>query len=150
MAFSLQKYQSDYSIFTNFKPDHLNWHRDLQEYFDAKMNLVLHTTHKGVLNQQIIDFVSNEKLDISLPGNVRIFSMNDSGLVDSTNGEIICLSQTDKYALSEGNFSGKHNAMNILSCLMVADEMNIPLSRTLEYLKNIKGLPHRLELISNK
>lgn len=150
MAFSLEKYQSDYTIFTNFKPDHLNWHKDLQEYFDAKMNLVLHTKYKGIMNQQIIDFSSHEKLDLLLPDNIRIFSMSDSRLPNSTNGEIINFSWGYQYDLSQSHFSGKHNAMNILSCLMVADEMNIPLEKVSEYLKDIKGLPHRLEVISNK
>lgn len=150
MVFSLEKYQSDYSIFTNFKPDHLNWHKDLQEYFDAKMNLILHTKYKGIVNQQIIDFVSHENMDHLLPDNVRIFYMSDSLLPDSTNGETINLSWGWQYTLSKSNFSGKHNAMNILSCLMIADEMNISLDKVSEYLKSIKGLPHRLEIVGNK
>ncbi|MBX9809163.1 hypothetical protein K2X92_02115, partial [Candidatus Gracilibacteria bacterium] len=150
MVFSLEKYQSDYSIFTNFKPDHLNWHKDLQEYFDAKMNLILHTKYKGIVNQQIIDFVSHENMDHLLPDNVRIFYMSDSLLPDSTNGETINLSGGGQYTLSKSNFSGKHNAMNILSCLMIADEMNISLDKVSEYLKSIKGLPHRLEIVGNK
>jgi UDP-N-acetylmuramoylalanine--D-glutamate ligase len=56
MAYSLEKFTPDYSIFTNFKPDHLNWHRDLQDYLDAKMHIVTRTKKKAIVNQQIIDF----------------------------------------------------------------------------------------------
>ena len=64
MAFSLKQYQSDYSIFTNFKPDHLNWHKDLQEYLDAKMNLMLRTKKKAIINEQIFEFAQDENLII--------------------------------------------------------------------------------------
>lgn len=56
MAYGIKKYQSDYSIFTNFKPDHLNWHADLQEYLDAKMNLIQRTKNRSIINDQIIQF----------------------------------------------------------------------------------------------
>jgi UDP-N-acetylmuramoylalanine--D-glutamate ligase len=49
-------YTSDYTIFTNFKPDHLNWHMSLQEYLDAKMNLVKYTKKTAIMNDQILDF----------------------------------------------------------------------------------------------
>lgn len=43
MSHVIKNYTSDYSIFTNLKSDHLNWHKDLQEYADAKMNIFYHT-----------------------------------------------------------------------------------------------------------
>jgi UDP-N-acetylmuramoylalanine-D-glutamate ligase len=57
MSYAIKHYQSDYSIFTNLKPDHLNWHKDLQEYLDAKMNLIHRTSKVPIVNKQIIDFV---------------------------------------------------------------------------------------------
>ena len=149
MAFAIQKYQSDYSIFTNLKPDHLNWHTSLQGYMDAKMNLMKHTTKKSIVNAQVIDFARENDLHIELPKNIRTFSDNIS-LKNATDGEDIRVSGQRKYKLSESNFSGVHNAMNILACTIVADELAIPTERTKEYLSSITGLPHRLELIATK
>lgn len=56
MSYAIKHYQSDYAIFTNLKPDHLNWHKNLQEYLDAKMNLIHHTKKMSIVNQQVIDF----------------------------------------------------------------------------------------------
>lgn len=57
MTHAIKAFQSDYTIFTNLKPDHLNWHRDLQEYLDAKMNLVHQTTRMSIINHEVLEFV---------------------------------------------------------------------------------------------
>ncbi len=149
MAFAIEKYESDYSIFTNLKPDHLNWHTSLQGYIDAKMNLMKHTNKKSIVNQQVIEFARDNQLSIQIPANIRTFSQNIS-LKDSTDGEDIRISGMRKYKLSETHFSGVHNAINILACALVANEIWICSKRVREYLKSIIGLPHRLELITIK
>jgi UDP-N-acetylmuramoylalanine--D-glutamate ligase len=73
MAFSLKQYQSDYSIFTNFKPDHLNWHKDLQEYLNAKMHLMLRTKKQAIINEQILEFAQDENLSIEYSDKVKLF-----------------------------------------------------------------------------
>ncbi|MBC7498134.1 UDP-N-acetylmuramoyl-L-alanine--D-glutamate ligase [Candidatus Gracilibacteria bacterium] len=149
MAFAIRKYSSDYSIFTNLKPDHLNWHTSLQGYIDAKMNLMEHTTKKSIVNVQVIEFVQKNGLHVEIPENIRSFS-SDIYLKNSTDGENIRISGQKKYKLSGTNFSGVHNAMNILSCAVVANEMGICSNNIREHLKYITGLPHRLELIATK
>ncbi len=149
MAFCIQKYQSDYSIFTNFKPDHLNWHADLGEYLDSKMNIIHHTKKIAILNNQVIEFSQENNLDIVVPKNTRIFG-NNLSMRDGTDGESIVISWDKTYALSETNFSGQHNAMNILACALVANEMDISSKQINEHLKTIKWLPHRLEVIWQK
>ena len=137
MAFGIKKYESDYSIFTNFKPDHLNWHRDLQEYLDAKMQLMIRTTKKSIINQQVLDFAQESWLSLDLSLKIRTFgTIND--LKDRTDGERIIIDNQSKYQLSQTFFSGIHNAMNILSCVLVNDEMNMDTTKVSEYLSKIK------------
>lgn len=165
MAFAIEKYTSDYSIFTNLKPDHLNWHTSLQWYMDAKMNLMKHTLKKSIINAQLIEFARENRLNIETPENMRIFAydkiphlsleseVNSVEMIqvrDTTDWENIMVSGQWEYNLSETHFSGVHNAMNILACTLVADEMWICSKRVKEYLKSITGLPHRLELIATK
>ncbi len=146
MAYGIKKYQSDYSIFTNFKPDHLNWHADLQEYLDAKMNLIQRTKKRSIINYQVVQFAWENRLTMSLPLYARVFE-NTLMMKDGTDGQDIKISWRRKYILWDTNFSGMHNAMNILSCVLVANEMKICSKRTREYLKSIQWLPHRLEVI---
>lgn len=91
MAYGIEKYQSDYSIFTNFKPDHLNWHTDLQEYLDAKMNLIQKTKRSSIINNQVIQFAQENNLHINLPTNTRVFT-NSMIVKDGTDGQNIRVS----------------------------------------------------------
>ncbi len=121
------------------------------------MNLMKHTTKRSIVNQQVIEFARENSLHIKIPESSRIFIQSvdcflprNDAIRDITDGENILISGIQKYKLGETNFSGTHNAMNILACTMVADEFTISSKYTKEYLKSITGLPHRLELITTK
>jgi len=133
---------------------------DLQDYFRAKMRLFEHTTGTSIINEQV--FSRAKELGLTLPKdipNVRTFGVKipptplyQGGdiLKDRTDGENIIVSGRKKYLLSETEFSGMHNAMNILSCVLVTNILKICSKRVRKYLKTISGLPHRLELVTVK
>lgn len=147
MSHLIHEFESRYSIFTNFKRDHLNWHADMQEYLDAKMHLIHRTTGVAIVNNQVLDFAKQYWLSVTSPGNIRIYQ---SGSRDRTNWEEIIISGRKKYKLSETHFTWIHNAMNILSVGIVANEMKICSKRVRDYLKDILWLPHRLEKVWEK
>lgn len=151
MTHAIRNFTSDYTIFTNLKSDHLNWHRDLSEYVNAKMNLVHHTSRKTIFNAQILDFIKEKNLRLSLPENVRVFwNTKEKSEKDWTDGEDIVLSWRKKYKLSETHFTGFHNAMNLLSVGLLGNEMGICSKRIRRYFGEIRWLPHRLEKIGEK
>lgn len=43
MAYQLHTFYADDAILTNLHPDHLDWHKDVDEYYNAKQNLLGHT-----------------------------------------------------------------------------------------------------------
>lgn len=150
MSYNIRSFQSTHSIFTNFETDHLNWHSNLQDYFDAKMRLFEHTTGTSAINEQV--FLRAREFGLALPTNipnVRIFGKNEN-FKDRTDGENIIISDRKKYLLSETQFSGIHNAMNILSSTLVTSALKICSKRIRKYLKNISGLSHRLELVTTR
>jgi UDP-N-acetylmuramoylalanine--D-glutamate ligase len=136
MAYAIRTFQTNYSIFTNLKPDHLNWHKDLQEYMDAKMNLMHHTTDGIALHEQILEFVDTEKLHIDIPEHTRIFGVHPT-LRDSTDGVDIRISGRMAYRMSETHFSGLHNALNILSVTLITNMMKICSKHTRASLREI-------------
>jgi UDP-N-acetylmuramoylalanine--D-glutamate ligase len=147
MSHILREFQSEYSIFTNFKVDHQNWHRNMQEYLDAKMHIIERTTRTAVINSQVLDFAHEHGLQANTPVSVRLYQ---SWKKDRTDGEDIIISGRKKYKLSETQLSWMHNALNILSCALVASEMKICSKRIKKYISEISGLPHRLEKIWEK
>lgn len=156
MAYSLHSFRSHYSIFTNFKADHLNWHKDLQDYLDSKMHIIERAKKGSVVNTQILEFAKANHLKIQIPENVRIFGewkeKSDEWKIrkDYVAGDDIIISWRRKYKLSETQFSGTHNAMNILASTLVTNMVKICSKHTKEYLKSITWLSHRLEKIGEK
>ncbi len=151
---SLPPFENDYMIFTNLKSDHLNWHRDLQEYADAKMNFVKHTKHAAVINTEVFDFLNEENLRAEKRENTIDFALvedfSKNFFENYTDGEEIFVKNFGEIQLSETNFSGKHNAMNILSVMIVLRELGVDFKEFKQILSEISGLTHRLELIAEK
>ncbi len=157
-----QPFSPDYSVFINIKPDHLNWHKDLKDYFDAKMNLIHHTKKLSILNIQVLDFAKEHHFDTVLQDNIRYFTSTSLWIwnlkletwnlkfKDTTDGEDIIISGRKKYKLSETHFSGLHNALNILAATLITNNLGICSKRTKIYLSEVRGLPHRLEFITEK
>lgn len=135
-----------YTIITNLKSDHLNWHHDLQEYVDAKMNLASRTQKKVIMYNQIEGFAYEKKLKFTVPKNARIFSGHPD-TQDWSDGENIYVSQNKSYKLSDTSFSWKHNAMNMLWVVIIMDELWVWTQEIRKYLPTIVWLPHRLEVI---
>lgn len=82
MAFAIRQYQSDYTILTNLKPDHLNWHTSLQGYLDAKMNLIHHTNIGSFINTQVIEFARDNYLILDVSENWQLFAQNEANTLD--------------------------------------------------------------------
>jgi UDP-N-acetylmuramoylalanine--D-glutamate ligase len=165
MAHSLHVFSPDYAIFTNFRGDHLNWHKWLQDYLDAKMHIVERTKKVAVMNQQILDFARENSLKVDIPDTVRVFAQDTDCHIESyrssdsprqdrirdcTDGEDIVISGRRKYKLSETELSWSHNAMNILAVCLIASQMKICSKRVRKYLTEVSWLPHRLEKIGEK
>lgn len=61
----------DAYIWTNFAPDHLDWHKDMREYFLSKLNLAKHLKKEVfIAGKSVLDFADSE--GISLPNFVKI------------------------------------------------------------------------------
>lgn len=141
---SLPAFAPDYTILTNLTPDHLNWHADLQEYANAKYELVTRTKQAAYINEQVQVFTREES--IHLPSSPVIHCFADSPICeDFTDGNTIFLSREAVISLDETHFSGRHNALNLLSVLLVLRDMSVDIATVQTVLKSISGLPHRLE-----
>ena len=143
----------DISIITNITPNHLNVHKDYQEYIDAKKNIFKYQDKDGIL-------IINSDNDIT-----RTFE-------DEAPGKVICFSSKQKlkngYILDndvikeakegirehilntkEIKIRGIHNYENIMSALAATKEI-VDIENSTETIKKFPGVHHRLELVNDK
>lgn len=137
------------AVVLNITQDHLDWHKDLNEYLDAKRNIVKHqkNTDFAVINA-----------DYELP---RSFS-------DLTKAKIIYFSRKKKvkgayclngklYLSADGEkllgerkeiqLRGGHNLENIAAASTVGGILGVDPGTTWKTVTSFKGLEHRLELV---
>jgi len=119
------------SVVLNITEDHLDWHKDREEYVNAKENIVKFQKPSDftVLNEEYETPKSFEK---DAKGKVLFFSKKS---LDAKFKEKLLL-------------RGKHNLENIAAAVEVAKIVGVDEDLILKTVQSFKGLEHRLELVN--
>lgn len=131
----------DISVITNITPNHLDKHKDMEEYIDAKCNIFKHSNGKLILNDDN-EITKNLKSD----RDIRYFSRNHkTNSFYTMNGNIYF---EDKVVLdcSKLKLRGVHNYENICACLAATSEL-IDFKKALDAICDFGGVEHRLEFV---
>ncbi|MBQ4100410.1 MAG: UDP-N-acetylmuramoyl-L-alanine--D-glutamate ligase [Oscillospiraceae bacterium] len=142
------------SVVTNVTPNHLDMHRDMQEYIDAKRNIFLHQSafSKTVLsadNEITAGFVDDVR------GNCVMFSRknkvergaylsSDRYLCYCDNGEVQKLFKAEDIKIP-----GEHNVENYLTAISAVWGY-VDVENMQKVAKNFGGVEHRIELVREK
>lgn len=140
----------DISVITNITPNHLNIHKDYDEYIDAKKNIFKYQDEKGIL---ILNYDNQITKDCAKEANgtVVFFSGNEK----LENGYIVdekvikkCEDKIRKHILNTDELilRGKHNFENICAAL-AATEGLVSTQDAILAIKEFKPVEHRLELV---
>ena len=138
------------SVITNISPNHLNIHKDYEEYIDSKKNIFKHQDEKGILVLNYDNEITNPFKE-EANGEVIYFSsktkLEDGFIVD---GDIIkeSVEGIRKHVLNTKDIKlrGVHNFENICTAL-AATKTLVETEVACEAIKNFQGVEHRLELI---
>ena len=150
MSTSLKPY---IAVWTNFTPDHIDWHNGLENYFNAKARVFREpqTAKYCVLNAK------DEKLLVfskEVKGKLFLFGQNigDNCCYEAC-GRIFYKQdgiEEEIVNLSECNLIGEHNYQNIECAVICAKLTGIDNETIKNAVKEFKAPPHRLEKIAVK
>ena len=141
----------DVAVITNVAPNHLDVHRDMQEYIDSKKNLLLHQDgfSRTVLN---LDNEITCGMQPLVRGECLMFSRRqrpESGAFLREDGRI-CMAlhgkQTPILPASEVLLPGMHNVENFLAAFS-AVWGEIPVAVMAATARTFAGVEHRMELV---
>lgn len=140
----------DVAVVTNVSPNHLDMHKDMNEYIEAKKNIVLHQNafSHAVLN---MDNEITKQFSDSVRGQTLFFSAKnkcENGVY--LEGDTIFFSQNGapKPILNVNNIRipGKHNVENYMAAIAaIFDYVSIESIQTVA--KNFPGVEHRIEFV---
>ena len=140
------------SLVTNIYPDHLNVHKDMDEYVDSKKNIFLHQNADDlvVLNY---DNEITRTFEKDAKGNVIFFSskekLQNGYIYDKDSGNIVLCKngvQTNIIHKSEIKLRGIHNYENICAALAVTASL-VNTETQVKAIKEFIGVEHRLEFV---
>ena len=140
------------SVITNITPNHLNVHKDMEEYVDAKKEIYNSQDENGIVVLNYDNEITRKCAD-EVKGKVRFFSskekLKDGMIYDPDDRRIKkCnnnlrehIFDTDKMKLR-----GVHNFEN--ACAAILATQDLVKKESIDYvLENFSGVEHRLELV---
>lgn len=140
----------DIAVVTNLAPNHLDIHKDMQEYIDSKKNLVLHQNafSKAVLN--LDNDIANGFSD-SVRGQLAKFSVKDKLFNGAyLDGTTICYSDygniTEIMDYRDIKIPGMHNVENYLAAISAVWGI-VDVETIVAVAKTFGGVEHRAEFV---
>lgn len=138
------------SVITNISPNHLNIHKDYEEYIEAKKNILKNQDNNGVIVLNYDNEITKE-FENEANGKVRFFSskekLSDGIILD--NGIIKeCKDKVRRHILDTKNIKlrGNHNYENACAAIAATAGL-VDVDTQIDVISNFGGVEHRLELV---
>lgn len=149
----------DGAIFTNLSPEHLDFHNDMESYFESKVRLfrerLEESEKKDVFAAINADDPYGKRLARDVDHHLWRYSLNGEGEVTakdvSCDAEGICMSivtPVGEFKCSS-KLLGKYNAHNILAAVSGCLGLGLPLEKIKRGIENVASVPGRLERVEN-
>ena len=140
-----EKFRAKIACWTNFTPDHIDWHGGLENYFKAKAKIFLppQEPEYAILNAQdsrLKEFAKECK-------NVIFFDEEASNEGCSIVNNVICYKGEEIIALKECPLVGHHNYQNIMCGIIIAKLLGMKNEDIRAQIMSFNAPEHRLEKV---
>jgi UDP-N-acetylmuramoylalanine--D-glutamate ligase len=143
----MMAWRPDIAVVTNFAPNHLDVHEDLEDYKACKHQLIAHQDEQGIAVLNIDDESSaswETRADIRLFG----FGATEADGVYVRSGSFVSLQGgrvREICGLDDLGVPGRHNQSNACAAAGAAIAAGVGLSDVADVLRTFRGVEHRLE-----
>lgn len=143
------------AVMLGISEDHLDYHLDMNEYIDAKKQILYHQTKDdiAVINIDTVD----SRLCLNDVNTKHVWQVTNEfpkGITKGAfheEGTLYIVDKKKRFALMsvlDLPIFGKHNIANVLAASAAAYAIGVPLEIIREGILSFKGLPHRLEFVA--
>ena len=136
----------------NITPNHLDRHKTMQAYVEAKANILRHQSKTAVAVLSA-DNAGSFSLSNLVQGRLRLFSdkqpVADGAFVH--NGYIYLRDgsrETAVCTLDDIQLRGRHNVRNVLAAITLADSVGVDHQAMRQAIRTFHGVEHRLERVA--
>lgn len=147
------KIQFDYSVFTNIKRDHLDWHGTWENYALAKAELIDKTKKGGVVvinrgDKETYEFLSNYLKETKREEDLKVLTYSISELTDIAE-------TTEGVAFNYAEYGffipilGRYNIENALAAVNVTQSMGLSFDQISEAFRSFSSLEGRMQVMQS-
>ncbi len=149
---NIEEFRARVSVVLNMAPDHFDWHRDMEEYREAKMRLV-----ENMLPGDYLVYNRNDDFCVGMASVARGMTVGFGP--ESSSGDGVWIEDGWVVAgppleaglvmpVVEIGISGVHNVENVMAAIAASLAMGESPVRIREAAREFKGLVHRMEFVS--
>lgn len=146
-------------VFNNITPEHLDYHKTMEEYFNKKMILFKDILKDGspvVLNADVPEF--NKIKDICNKKHHKILSYGFNGdlkiqkITPTLKGQTIDFKYLGKNYTLNTSFIAKFQVMNLLAtlCILIQLDIEKDINKLIKILENVKNAEGRMQYVASK
>ncbi len=138
------------AVITNITPNHLNIHKDYQEYIDAKKNIFKYQDENGIL---VLNYDNEITRECAKEANGKVIFFSSQTKLD--NGYIVdedvikeCDDKVRKHILNTDDviLRGNHNYQNIATAIAATASL-VDIETAVKAIKEFKPVEHRIEFV---
>lgn len=125
----------------NITPDHLDWHKNFDDYKQAKQRIYLGAKNKIYNRDDELTKTPHARFSFGLsePEDETEFGLSAGSLMQGSQ---------PLFAINDLKLIGQHNQLNALAALALGIAAGIPVSAMQQALREFTGLPHRCEWVA--
>ncbi len=153
----------DAAVFTNLTQDHLDFHKNMGNYFDAKKMLFKSLKNNLKNNKKFAIINTDDFYGKKLFDDADITAEKISYSIKNKNGNFVCadgisLTSTGSSFILDSSYGkenvvinqiGLHNVYNVLAVFCICTAMGFDFKTIVENFKNITGAPGRMDIIKS-
>ena len=144
----------DLAVFTNLSGEHLDYHRSMEGYFEAKRKL-FYLNHKRSAAVVNMDDAWGQRLIAELPMKTITFGLEPAAIVRALRSSLtedgmdLQIAHPGNVLNVHSRLVGKHNVYNILAATAAALALNVAPQDIARGIAALRGVPGRFEKVEN-
>ena len=138
------KFRGKIAVFTNFTPDHLDWHEGLDNYFKAKAKLFSGPQAPDFV---VLNYKDKKLLEFSKKCENVVFFDDENEKDCYIKDDFIIYKKEKIISLKECPLIGHHNYQNIMSAIIVTKLIGMSNEDIKERIMSFKAPEHRIEKV---
>ncbi|MBQ8606252.1 MAG: UDP-N-acetylmuramoyl-L-alanine--D-glutamate ligase [Clostridia bacterium] len=140
------------AVVTNLSPNHLDVHKSMEEYIDAKTNIFKYQTPSDTL---VVNYCNEITNSFTANGALRKFAFNAKPDTDGAyyeDGKLYLYENGEKTLLMERDdilLRGDHNVENYLAAILAVKEL-VKKETVVNVARSFSGVRHRIEFVRER